>query len=155
MRNYGNDPPTVGSSDLALKQTEADALLEQSADVTSSGFPLLHLSAQDDIWLGNSRLPPKRFPKMLRRLLKCLWENRTGYISYAELEKKLYPTAERADPQSSRDHLVRRLRLALEPGKSDSKTYIDTQTGSGLVLRNWSDRDPMPGGSWPCKLVDD
>lgn len=102
--------------------------------------PLLFFDARGDLWLGNQRCNSRALPKNLRRCMQHLWDNRERTVSYEELQQVLYgdTLAEREDPRSSLDKIIRRLREVLQPGQPGSSTYIAVQPGTGYVLCHYA-----------------
>jgi hypothetical protein len=105
--------------------------------------PLLFMDERGDIWVGERRIESK-LPGLMRRCFEYLWNQRHQRVGYQELLDELYGSSleQRGDPRSSLEKLIRRLRETLEPGRPSSQRYIETQTGSGYVLRNFRDEDP-------------
>lgn len=99
----------------------------------------LFFDEHGDIWIGSTCLPVT-LPRMLRRCMEYLWDNRHRTVTYEELEAALYnddlPGRQRGDPRSSCDKIIRRLRAILEPDKGSASSYIQVQPGTGYVLRN-------------------
>src|SRR5262249_49165264 len=103
-------------------------------------IPTLFMDQRGDIWLGERRMEAK-LPGLMRKCFEYLWVQRRQRVTYEELLDELYGSNldQRGDPRSSLDKLIRRLRETLEPGRASSYNYIETQTGSGYVLRNFRD----------------
>ncbi len=106
--------------------------------------PLLFFDARGDLWLGNQRCNSRPLPKQLRRCMQYLWNKRQRTVSYEELQQVLYgdTLAEREDPRSSLDKIIRRLRGVLQPGQPGSSTYIAVQPGTGYVLCHYAETPP-------------
>lgn len=102
--------------------------------------PVLYMDERGDIWRGDRRVEAK-LPGLMRRCFEFLWQRRDRRVTYDELLHELYGSSldQRGDPRSSLEKLIRRLREVLEPGRPSSYNYIETQTGSGYVLRNFRD----------------
>jgi hypothetical protein len=113
------------------------------ATVAPDGPPPLFFDARGDICLGARRLDAN-LAKTPKIILKFLWENRHRAVAYEELYIAIWgvkPTEGESkwptDPRNSCHKHVQTLRSILEPGQTDSETYIEVQRGIGYVLRNF------------------
>jgi len=139
-RGLNNDAPPAPTTSAPVTTTPALPPAPKSS-VRAHGSPPLFIDDHGDIWLGVIRLSIA-LTALQRRFLDYLWQHRHQRVSYDELFQELYGNNldKRADPKESIDKLARRLRRQLEPDNPASQTYIELQSGSGYVLRNFRDR---------------
>lgn len=138
LEEFSRSLPVMSSLTEHANNSSLPLHTNQACDIQPDAPPALFLDPHGDVWLGEERLDTN-LPKLLRKLLHHLWENRERMVPYDELLDILYgdDIEGRADPWASCDKLVQRLRKKIEPNKpASSSTYIEMLSGEGYVLRN-------------------
>jgi hypothetical protein len=131
-------PARHEDEEISVFPDEAGEQAPETAGELADGPPKLFFDAWGDLWLDDRRLDETPEGKSYT-IIQYLWQNRNRVVSYEELFIALWGKDEQAwpaSPKNSCNKHVQALRKLIEPGHSDSNTYIAVKRGIGYVLRN-------------------